>query len=253
MKENQPHHDCMGGSNYYGLGLQDKVDAHPFHPPEAAPASGDAEAGSRREVRIDPETGESYCLSAIISELHNPDWNIRVQAAWDLGSRGDVEAVLPLIEALKDEHKEVRNRAHEALLALEAFGEPLPVRVMMCSTVDDATRTDILLGLVGARTTRGSIFGFGSVKAYCQNWLEQDSTDMNAEEHAVLEGVKSAAAAVLHQLSWRSDSRVLLRSASSDGGEDRAHLLRGSEPGNRPGEVEHLLLPSDKNEGANNR
>ena len=103
------------------------------------------------EIRIHPITGEPYRLAAIVTDLFDPDWYIRIRAAWALGRTRDIEAIVPLVEALNDENKVVRDLAQEALRAMETTSEPLAVRVLLCETVDDSTRTDMLLSLTGVR------------------------------------------------------------------------------------------------------
>jgi hypothetical protein len=238
--------DCLGQGTYYNLG-SDQPDANSDRVNNRAAASKQELIPS--EVRIDPTTGEEYRLCAMVSDLAHPDWYIRIRAAWSLGRTGDIEALLPLVSALNDEHKQVRDRAQEALHALESGDEPLPVRVLLCETITDKTRTDMLLAVTGARSARSMFHGYGSVKAYCEHWLEENTAELTIEEQAVMAGLKQSAAAVLAELSNRSDAGVLLRAGNAYNGAQPNQLLRSSDPGNRPGEVEHLLLPSCEGNG----
>ncbi|HET9532715.1 MAG TPA: HEAT repeat domain-containing protein [Blastocatellia bacterium] len=71
--------------------------------PEAAPDVYAAQASEDRTVET------------LKGALKDSDWEVRKQAAWSLGLKGDNTAVEPLIEALKDEHHEVREQAAWAL------------------------------------------------------------------------------------------------------------------------------------------
>lgn len=238
--------DCIGAGSYYTLEQEGSADAG-LSPATGISTPSDANLKSpNSEIRIDPTTGERYCLSAIVSDLRNPDWYVRIRAAWALRRTCDVEAVVPLVEALHDEQKAVRDWAQEALQTMETTGEPLPVRVLLCDTVDDAVRTDMLLALTDARSLRGLIYGYGSAKAYCQHLLDEETADMDEDEQAVLACLKRAAAAVLSELSNRSDANLLLRAGDANSGPHHEQLLRSCEPGLRPGEVENLLLPASE-------
>jgi len=243
--------DCIGAGSYY---LLDQPTPSSIISPAALAATTAGqhlEEADLREIRIHPETGEPYCLNAMISDLHDPDWYIRIRAAWAIGSTGDIEGMVPLLEALNDGYKEVRDRAQDALHAMEAVREPLHVRVLLCETVDDAQRTDMLLALMGTHAARGLSFGYGSARAYCEHWLEETSAGMSEDEQSVLGAIKRAAEAVLTELSRRSESHVLLRPSDANNAAHQHQLLRSSEPGNRPGEVENLLLPSGEGTGGN--
>ena len=68
---------------------------------------------------------------------------------------------------------------------------------------------------------------------------------MSGEEQVVLTScLKRSAAAVLCELGRRSDANMLLRAGEPHSDIHHTQLLRGAEAGLRPGEVEHLLLPS---------
>ncbi len=237
--------DCIGAGTYYQL---------------QRPTTPESETQSTRndtapwpwvephvsEVRYHPDTGEPYILTAIVSDLYNRDWYVRVRAAWALGSTRDIEGLVPLIEALGDEHIQVRDRASDALNLMENIGGPLEELVLLCDTVDNATRTDMLMALIGYRLTRTLSFEQRSAKGYCESALKRSEIGVSEEEREVIAALKRASSAVLAELSKRSDSQMLLRAGDSNTAPHNNQLLRSSEAGLRPGEVDNLLRPSDK-------
>jgi HEAT repeat protein len=236
--------NCIGAGTYYRLDHSESATGLSADASVASP-SVENDNISPGEIRFDPVSGEQYCLPAIVSDLSNPDWYIRIRAAWQLGRTGDIEAILPRVEALHDQHKVVRDLAQEALHAMdESMGEPLPVRVLLCETVNDRERTDILLALTSGRAMQWAVFGYGSIEMYCKHWLEEDTADLSDDEKMVLAMLKRAAAAVLSEISRRSDANILLRAGDANNAPHQQQLLRGSEP--RTGEVENLLLPASK-------
>ena len=57
-------------------------------------------------------------VNVLIQALGHEDAEIRIEAAWGLGEIKDYSAAEPLIKALHDDNKEVRQAGREALLKI---------------------------------------------------------------------------------------------------------------------------------------
>ncbi len=233
MTHEQPEPDCMGGSNFYGL----KPLSETF---SIASEISNHEENNRR---FNAETGEAYCLKAIIAELRNKDYYIRMRAVRELGQTNDIEAVPALISALADSCREVRDNAYAALHGLDSHSQtlPLPCRVLMSETVNASQRAVIMLALGKARFNLTSVFGYPSIQNYCKEVLEQDDSHMKPDEKLVLQKLKSGASEVLRELENRNDSTVLLRAGESS--EHNQQLLRSSDGLHNDDDTKHLLQP----------
>ena len=93
-------------------------------PPPPAPAAASPPPVARPQV---PPGSAPPTHDVLVAQLRNVDTNVRVAAARELGRRGDVIAVFPLIGALRDDHTAVRVAAAHALGKLrdERAIEPL--------------------------------------------------------------------------------------------------------------------------------
>ena len=63
---------------------------------------------------------ELKAVDELIVSLKNPNAIVRQQAAWALGNIADIQVVSPLIQALEDEDKEVREEARQSLMKLSS-------------------------------------------------------------------------------------------------------------------------------------
>jgi len=80
--------------------------------PPPAPVAASAPPPARPQV---PPGSAPPTHEVLVAQLRNVDTDVRVAAARELGRRGDVIAVFPLIGALRDDHTTVRIAAAHAL------------------------------------------------------------------------------------------------------------------------------------------
>jgi HEAT repeat protein len=61
----------------------------------------------------------------LIQALKDEHWDVRRKAAWALGNTGDARAIGPLIQALRDEYPDVRRQAARSLAVLTVLSEEI--------------------------------------------------------------------------------------------------------------------------------
>ena len=63
-------------------------------------------------------------VELLIQALKDEHWDVRRKAAWALGNKGEI-AVEPLIQALRDEYPDVRRQAARSLAVLSVLSEEI--------------------------------------------------------------------------------------------------------------------------------
>ncbi len=247
MEEEEDSARMLGRGSYYNF------DSGNHNPPNGHNSQEDAEANwPQPDVRVHQESGERYCLPAILRCLQDSDWNVRCDAAITLGRLGDLEGIPGLVQALKDERRSVRTHAAASLERMDTPEAPIMVRVLLSETLSRGQRADILNALTHANRTLFRIFGSSSTEDYCTAILEQETPDarigLDPEEREAMARLRASAEEVLEALKLRREAGTLLRAASADHSNAQHELLRSTNsPANH--HPESLLRPTEQGSG----
>jgi HEAT repeat protein len=215
---------------------------------KAVPANHGQTGNMEAEVRIHPETGERYCLSAIVEATRDKDWNVRSQAVITLGRLQDLQGLPALVHALADKNRQVRSRAITALEQMDTPESPLLIQVLLADTLSTDNKASILTAVMKLYRPGYLSSVSTSAELYCHSLLDhqpQEQVDLNPEEREAMARLREAAAEVLEALKLQREAGILLRASSPDHSNDHKELLRStfSPAGTEPDE---LLRPTEQ-------
>ena len=227
----------LGKGTFYTFDKRDPMPSNDGH-------SGHVEA----EVKIHPETGEHYCLSAIVEATRDKDWNVRSQAVISLGRLQDLEGLPALAQASVARNRQVRARAISALEQMDTPESPLLIQVLLADTLTTDKKATILNAVMKLYRPGYLRPVSTSAELYCHTLLDQhppEQADLNPEERAAMARLREAAAEVLDALKLRREAGILLRASSADHSNAQHELLRSTNsPANH--EPETLLRATEQ-------
>lgn len=227
--------DCLGDGAYYDL--KSGGTGHAGRPTDTVHVE--------RETRRNRITGEEYCIAAITEALSNEDSYIRLRAVSELGATGDLLAVRPLISALQDTARDVRDRAYKMLLSYSNEDEPLPVRVLLSEELKERERAELMLAISSARLSKRSVFEINDARKYCQNAIAESDPALIARGNAdVWYRLKRNAASVIREIDGIEGAKTLLRAGDWTQSPEHDRLLRSAAGAPVDGSGKELVRPS---------